>query len=243
MYILKSSSKHGLAALQKLNKVSEFSQLNGWDLNTYGDTGTNYLKNNITGHVIMCNEKGWMNESTMIMYIELILSTIKDSNCVMVMDNFACHRSDVVKERLTANGITPLYLPPGSTAIAQPLDVLINGLIKRLLRRKFAVDAYEQVSNFKKQRLTIAGRNLSFKPHNPTLEKGLRNIEDLFKSELRAPEFQKSVKNTFVSIGLTHGPHEEMWLDLRALVNELEIITFNETSNDVNDASDSDDDV
>jgi DDE superfamily endonuclease len=52
------------------------------------------------------------------------------------MDNFAAHATDDVLAKLKDIQVIPLFLPPNTTALLQPLDVTLNRAFKSRLQRR-----------------------------------------------------------------------------------------------------------
>ena len=52
--------------------------------------------------------------------------------CLLIMDGFSAHLNDVSIDLLVTNGISLKLLPPHSSHLLQPLDVLLFGPLKNL---------------------------------------------------------------------------------------------------------------
>ena len=90
----------------------------------------------------------WCNESTMILYVQLIIVSyaqktrknlgLPDSQSAMViLDEFKGQTTEQVLNLLKQNNINYVIVPPNSTDRLQPLDVSVNKPAKDFLRTKF----------------------------------------------------------------------------------------------------------
>jgi hypothetical protein len=61
----------------------------------------------------------------------------KERWAVLIWDNFSAHADAAVSAYLTDHRVKSIFLPPRCTSKYQPLDVLINGVEKRLLTQLF----------------------------------------------------------------------------------------------------------
>lgn len=106
-------------------------------------------------HILVANNKAWMQTIYMCTYIDLVLINIANSNSVVIMDNFKVHSSQEITSRMKNMGIEPLFLPPNCTVIAQPLDVSINGALKSCLRQKYCSRLFESLITYKNDFIRI----------------------------------------------------------------------------------------
>lgn len=101
-----------------------------------GKEGSNFrgIKNH-ANFLLKKNSNGWMTEELMCDWItrKLVPYVIRtkealknnDARSLFVIDTFAGHFGKV-EEICAANNIDLCYVPPGCTALAQPLDLTIN---------------------------------------------------------------------------------------------------------------------
>ncbi len=93
------------------------------------------------------------------------------------------------------------------TDILQPMDLVVNSMIKSFIRKKRIDMTMDYFQDFRDNCKRIQQRNRnaplpSFNPPSPVLLDGLKamfEIKDSFNNE----KFQKSVKKIFHSVGLT----------------------------------------
>ena len=82
---------------------------------------------------IRANEKGWVNESEMLWWIERVWTSrnpFGNSRSLLVLDSFRGHTVDNVKNRLIEKNTNIAIIPGGCTSKLQPLDVSINKSFK-----------------------------------------------------------------------------------------------------------------
>jgi hypothetical protein len=82
---------------------------------------------------IRANEKGWVNESEMLWWIEKVWTSrnpFGNPRSLLVLDGFRGHTVDSVKHRLIEKNTNIAIIPGGCTSKLQPLDVSINKSFK-----------------------------------------------------------------------------------------------------------------
>ena len=72
---------------------------------------------------------GWTTETVMLKYLEKLKEFVK-KKCALIIDTYASHRTDKVKEKAAELGIELIFIPPGSTDELQPLDRKVFGVLK-----------------------------------------------------------------------------------------------------------------
>ena len=98
------------------------------ELSQLGDVSPNW-----TTH----SENGWTTEATFIEYLQHIAEYFNYQPVHLILDVYAAHRTDEVKEAAEALGIKLYYIPPGCTDLVQPLDVKVFGALKASARKLF----------------------------------------------------------------------------------------------------------
>lgn len=92
-----------------------------------------------SGVIIAFHEKGWMDESGMLVWAESYAKDRPGSQqkepALLVFDSFKGHLTDTVKEEIKKHNTDLVVIPGGLTSICQPLDVSINRPFKVALRR------------------------------------------------------------------------------------------------------------
>ncbi|KAL1470208.1 hypothetical protein MTO96_040572 [Rhipicephalus appendiculatus] len=92
-----------------------------------------------SGVIIQANEKGWMDESMMTVWLEKCFVKRPDGffhvkKRLLVMDSMRAHITDATLKRVKAVNCTPTVIPGGMTKLLQPLDISVNRSFKAVLR-------------------------------------------------------------------------------------------------------------
>ena len=99
-----------------------------------------------------------------------------------------------------------MTFPPNMTSILQPLDLVVNGPIKKYIKAK-RTEAY--VTAFRKFKIDWikpnSDQNAVFKAPNPKLPETLRHVIDVFhdNSKFKSDKMKTSIANSFIDCGLT----------------------------------------
>lgn len=99
-----------------------------------------------------------------------------------------------------------MTFPPNMTSILQPLDLVVNGPIKKYIKAK-RTEAY--VAAFQKFKIDWikpdSHKNSVFKAPSPKLPETLRHIIDVFhdNSKFKSDKMKTSIANSFIDCGLT----------------------------------------
>ena len=75
---------------------------------------------------------GWTTPQNMIDYLNLVHEWIPEP-CALVLDLFASHHCQAVKDRAQELGIDLIFVPANGTGLYQPLDRKIFGILKKQL--------------------------------------------------------------------------------------------------------------
>ena len=86
--------------------------------------------------------KAWMDESMMDVWIEKCLSPWKDTlpldaTPLLILDSFRVHMMGPVVEKIQRLGIEVQHIPGGCTYLCQPIDVGVNRPVKSALEDKW----------------------------------------------------------------------------------------------------------
>jgi len=88
------------------------------------------LGNNIVGYY---TESGWTTEKTMLDYLDdIIVPYTKKKPCALLLDSFGAHFTELVKDKAEQLNIELIKIPESQTATLQPLDINVNGPMKRI---------------------------------------------------------------------------------------------------------------
>lgn len=81
------------------------------------------------------SNNGWVNNGIIKLALEEIYKNTKGKNSVLLLDQFAVHISDFIKREAETKNIKLIFVPKGLTHKYQPLDVLINGILKQKAKK------------------------------------------------------------------------------------------------------------
>lgn len=97
------------------------------------------------------SNNGWVNCGIMKIILEKIYETTKGQKSVILLDQYKSHCDEFIKEEAKKKNIKLLYVPKGLTYKYQPLDVLINGILKqkakKLWRQEIVKDPNIKIKN------------------------------------------------------------------------------------------------
>lgn len=97
------------------------------------------------------SNNGWTNCGIIKIAIDQIYLHTKCKNSVLVLDKFKSHTNQHIVEYAQQKNIKLIFIPEGMTSIYQPLDVLINGILKqigkKLWREKIAKEENVKITN------------------------------------------------------------------------------------------------
>ena len=79
---------------------------------------------------ILHSPGGFTNENVMVEYLNLVKHWMESLRTVLILDRYAAHMTELVRETARKNNIQLLYIPTSATDIYQPLDRRIFGAIK-----------------------------------------------------------------------------------------------------------------
>ena len=85
------------------------------------------------------SESGWTRENVMYDYLDKVRRKISGP-CCLILDTYTAHRTAGVRKKAEDLEIELLFVPPGCTDAAQPLDVKVFGVFKsyaRMLWREY----------------------------------------------------------------------------------------------------------
>ena len=83
------------------------------------------------------SESGWTTEDTFIQYLNHVSEYFNNEPVHMILDVYAAHRTDTVKQIAEALNIKLYFIPPGCTDLVQPLDVKVFGALKGTVKFYF----------------------------------------------------------------------------------------------------------
>lgn len=114
------------------------ASLNKYDLNDDKILGT-YSNN------------GWINNGIIKIALEQIYINTKGKSSILLLDQFKVHTDDFILDEAKKRNIKLIFVPKGLTYKYQPLDVLINGILKqkakKLWRKEIIKDPNMKITN------------------------------------------------------------------------------------------------
>ena len=81
------------------------------------------------------SNNGWTNNGIMKIVLEQIYKQTKGKKSALLLDQYSSHCSDFIKDEAKDKNIELIYVPIGLTSKYQPLDVLINGILKQKAKK------------------------------------------------------------------------------------------------------------
>jgi hypothetical protein len=97
------------------------------------------------------SNNGWANNGIVKIALEEIYKTTKGFPSALLLDQFTIHTDEFVKKEAKEKNIELIYVPKGLTSKYQPLDVLINGILKqkakKLWRHEIIKDPDMKITN------------------------------------------------------------------------------------------------
>jgi hypothetical protein len=81
------------------------------------------------------SNNGWVNNGIMRIILEQIFINTNGNASVLLLDQFPVHVDDFVKDEAIKRNIKLIFVPKGLTSKYQPLDVLINGILKQKAKK------------------------------------------------------------------------------------------------------------
>jgi hypothetical protein len=164
-----------------------------------------YLRHE-NGTIITSQRNAWNDGTRMAMYIDLILipEARRLNGMALWMDNFSGHGSETVLELMRTHQIDPIFSPANTTHLLQPLDLVVNGPIKRFLRKRRADELYLHFQEFRQKHYeaVATGAGIThFQPSKPQIDVTLNALIFYSNGALTSTSMKASVKASFQSTG------------------------------------------
>lgn len=166
----------------------------------------NYLFNSISKSIITSQVEGWMDEILFIMWGELQLKSITNGKkCLLIIDNFSGHKTDAVRKFFSSNNVLIRYMPPWSTSILQPMDLVVNSALKQQVRKYRGKQIYDEFQNhlslYGVERLNSKRFLTGFTVSKPDIVSILMIIHSTLNDFAENEKFQESVRKVFNNLG------------------------------------------
>jgi hypothetical protein len=112
----------------------------------------------------------------------------------------------VVEREFIDAGWTTMFFPPNMTHILQPMDLVVNSVVKSAMRRQRVQLLMDYFTDYKNRylRATLQPEQVHpiFDPPSPTLIEGIIAMYAMREQSLLNDKFRNSVKRVFQSVGL-----------------------------------------
>jgi len=90
-----------------------------------------------TNYFALTTPTGWVNNLIVGIWLDNIIipyARAKNRRCAVFLDTYKAHWQQHIVDKADANNIALVCVPPGKTATLQPLDIRVNGAIKRKMK-------------------------------------------------------------------------------------------------------------
>ena len=81
------------------------------------------------------SNNGWTNNGIVKIALEEIYKKTQGKKAILLLDEYSAHTSDFIKNEAQNKNIKLIFVPVGLTSKYQPLDVLINGILKQKAKK------------------------------------------------------------------------------------------------------------
>ena len=176
-----------------------------------------YYLEHSDGHIVTSQCKAWNDQVRMAMYIDLIvMKAIKrlSPRFLLWMDNCGPHMTKAIEELLVENEIDEMlvYFPKNCTDILQPLDLIVNKVLKSMIRRynaeRFVIDFRRFKTKYIEELKKVLGerRKLKFIPSKPSYQDAILKLIELMDkfndyTNVDSLAFATSIQKCFVDVG------------------------------------------
>ena len=89
------------------------------------------------------SNNGWVYCGIIKIILDKIYETTKGQKSVLLLDQFKSHTDDFIMEEAKNKNIKLIFVPKGLTYKYQPLDVLINGILKQKAKKLWREEIVE----------------------------------------------------------------------------------------------------
>ena len=124
---------------------------------------------------------------------------------LVVVDNCGAHLTPAAEAVFREHGIALEMLPKNMTDALQVMDLVVNGPLKAVLRRRrsWALFAALQAHRLRVQAAAASGAAAPlWAPPKPRLADGLHAVCDAHAVDFATPSFRAGMRRSFVSVGL-----------------------------------------
>lgn len=138
------------------------------------------------------------------------LRNAPNEKCLMVVDNVSFHHVKEVIDSFATGDWIIKFFPSNMTDELQPMDLIVNAVLKADMRKQRAALVFEAVQLFRAEMLQWSAAAIDaptlprpvFDPPKPTYKDAVRIMLDIHKTKLATPQFQASLSKCFEKVGL-----------------------------------------
>lgn len=212
----------GTRVLQGLRDAGGFGAAAGWSLREWRRVLTTrdragkpvtaehvrpYLVHSPSGAVVTLNATAWMRTPEMCMWADVQLAPQQAASgrpMLIVMDNCGAHVTPAVDAVLRGHGIALELLPKNMTDALQVMDLVVNGPLKAVLRRRRSWALFAALQAHRLRVASASGADVAplWAPPKPRLADGLHAVCNAHAVDFATPGFRAGMRRSFVSVGL-----------------------------------------
>jgi hypothetical protein len=223
----------GIRVISTLHSKPGYTQADGWVEKIWkGKVSTKSLGEkeytrpyliHKDGRIIWAQSKAYMDSCGMCMWIDLLFGPLKlrsgASKWLLVWDSCRSHLTESVSECFKKWGILVEQLPPNMTDVLQVIDLVVNGPIKRRVRRERASILYKYMRHWRIKAMEAKSawdaKALSsrkdecmplelppYTPPPPDMIQGLTTIFSTVEDFNQSDSFKSGISKCFRDIGL-----------------------------------------
>jgi len=146
-----------------------------------------------------------------------------------VLDNCGSHTTAEVATEAVEAGWELKFLPKNCTDMLQPMDLVVNAVVKAALRRKRVALMLQYFQEFKAAYIAatrnvfniIEGkrRHVKFEPPTLKIGEGIVAMFDVVNHTLKEEKFRRALKSTFHKVGLVQGDDDGAFRSVDTLMS------------------------
>lgn len=124
---------------------------------------------------------------------------------VIFWDNCGAHNTAMVKDQINEADLNFQLFPPNMTDVLQPMDLVVNAVVKAFQRQCRALSLREAFKDFKISCYRAMQQKKAlpqFMPPPPKLVDGISNVLQCYRTKLSQPDIRNATKECFVQVGL-----------------------------------------
>ena len=185
------------------------------------------MSSKTSDYELFYSEGGNTDEKAMIHYLQLLHIWMKSFPCALVLDRYASHETEAVKQKAKELDIRLVYIPTSATDKFQPLDRRVFGVLKSKASKEFDNFVFDAHRGFTKPEAADLfvrtwreiGENIVKKAWN--LEEMLDDDDDPEDSDFEPEDnIEEEDISDLSSEGESEGPDEDDLIIIRELSHQ-----------------------